>query len=149
MIAEIFPTKILLATDGSEDSVRAAEMAVDLSRKTGSELHVVHVGIDYFLFAHDYISPVQYERLKKERRETLDQQVRSIEEAGGTVAETHLRMGRKIDAEIVELAEELEAGLIVVGSRGAGRIARSLLGSVSDSIVRHAHCPVLVVREEK
>lgn len=148
-MAEVFPTKILLATDGSEDSVRAAEMAVDLSRKTGSELHVVHVGIEYFLFTHDYISSDQYERLKKERRETLDQQVRSIEDAGGTVAGTHLRMGRKIDAEIVELAEELEAGLIVVGSRGAGRIARSLLGSVSDSIVRHAHCPVLVAREEK
>jgi len=144
-----FPTKILLATDGSKDANRAAEMAVDLAGTTGSELHVVHVGIEYFLFTHDYISPGQYERLKKERQEVLDEQVKYIEKAGGTVAGAHLRMGRSVDAEVVNLAEELGAGLIVVGSRGQGGLARSLLGSASDSIVRHAHCPVLVVREEK
>jgi nucleotide-binding universal stress UspA family protein len=49
---------------------------------------------------------------------------------------------------IVGLAEELGAGLIVMGSRGLGRIRRALMGSVSDSVVRHAHCPVMVVREE-
>ena len=41
------------------------------------------------------------------------------------------------------------AGLIVVGSRGLGGIRRTMLGSVSDSVVRHAHCPVMVVREEE
>jgi nucleotide-binding universal stress UspA family protein len=49
--------------------------------------------------------------------------------------------------EIVGLAEEIGAGLIVMGSRGLGGIRRALMGSVSDSVVRHAHCPVLVVRE--
>jgi nucleotide-binding universal stress UspA family protein len=39
-------------------------------------------------------------------------------------------------------------GLIVMGSRGLGGIRRALMGSISDSVVRHAHCPVLVVREE-
>ena len=51
--------------------------------------------------------------------------------------------------EIVDLAEELDAGLVVVGSRGLGGIRRALMGSVSDSVVRHAHCPVLVVRREE
>jgi nucleotide-binding universal stress UspA family protein len=51
-------------------------------------------------------------------------------------------------AEIVELAEELVVGLVVVGSRGLGGIRRALMGSVSDSVVRHAHCLVLVVRKE-
>jgi nucleotide-binding universal stress UspA family protein len=50
--------------------------------------------------------------------------------------------------EIVNLAEELKVGLIAVGSRGRSRIKRALMGSVSDSVVRHAHCPVLVVRNE-
>jgi nucleotide-binding universal stress UspA family protein len=50
---------------------------------------------------------------------------------------------------IVELAEEIGAGLIVMGSRGLGGIRRALMGSVSDSVVRHAHCPVMVVREEE
>jgi hypothetical protein len=43
--------------------------------------------------------------------------------------------------EIVALAEEIGAGLIVMGSRGLGGIRRALMGSVSDSVVRHAHCP--------
>ena len=52
-----------------------------------------------------------------------------------------------MDHEILTLAEEIGAGLIVLGSRGHGRIRRALMGSVSDAVVRHAHCPVLVVRE--
>ena len=67
---------------------------------------------------------------------------------GGTVAVEHLIEGR-VAPEIVGLAEEIGAGLIVMGSRGLGGIRRALMGSVSDSVVRHAHCPVLVVREEK
>ncbi len=55
-------------------------------------------------------------------------------------------MGRP-DAEIIAQAEEIGAGLIVVGSRGFGAIRRALTGSVSDSVVRHSACPVLVVRE--
>jgi nucleotide-binding universal stress UspA family protein len=65
--------------------------------------------------------------------------------AGGKVAEAHLRVGAAA-TEIVALAEDIEAGLIVMGSRGLGRIRRALMGSVSDGVVRHAHCPVLVVR---
>jgi nucleotide-binding universal stress UspA family protein len=55
----------------------------------------------------------------------------------------------KVDKEIVRLAEDLGAGLVVVGNRGRGGIRRALMGSVSDSVVKHAHCPVLVVRPEK
>jgi nucleotide-binding universal stress UspA family protein len=54
-------------------------------------------------------------------------------------------MGRP-DEEIVVLGEEIAAGLIVTGSRGLGGIRRALMGSVSDSVVRHAHGPVMVVR---
>jgi nucleotide-binding universal stress UspA family protein len=58
-------------------------------------------------------------------------------------------MGGQQDQNIVSLAEEIEAGLIVMGSRGLGGIRGALMGSVSDSVVRHAHCPVLVVRREE
>ena len=68
-----------------------------------------------------------------------------IEAAGGKVAQTYVRLGRPVE-EIVILADEIDAGLVVVGSRGLGGIRRLLLGSVSDGVVRHAHCPVLVVR---
>ena len=76
----------------------------------------------------------------------LDEQMRQVGQSGGEVVEVHARIGRP-DAEIVGLADELGAGLIVLGSRGLGPLRRALMGSVSDSVVRHAHCPVLVVRE--
>jgi nucleotide-binding universal stress UspA family protein len=47
----------------------------------------------------------------------------------------------------VRLSEELGAGTIVIGSRGLGAVKRTLMGGVSESVVRHAHCPVFVVRE--
>ena len=76
----------------------------------------------------------------------LDAQVRKVEEFGGKVAEAHLRMGERRDQAIVRQADEIGAGLIVMGSRGLGGFRRALMGSVSDSVVRHAHCPVMVVR---
>ncbi len=127
----------------------AATTASDLAQRTNSELHVVTVGPDlpyYELLEH----PGDFEDVVHEQRrwakEVLEQQARRIEESGGTVKETHLLEGRA-DEEIVALAEEIGAGLIVMGSRGHGRLRRALLGSVSDAVVRHAHCPVTIVRE--
>ena len=149
----IFPTKILLATDGSEEAALATQTAVDIADKTGSELHVVLVGLSVALVGMgpaeiaDIPGPRQ-EELTEEAQRLLDTQLKQIEAAGGTVTQAHLRIG-KADEEIIGLAEELDAGLIVMGSRGLGGIRRVLMGSVSDSVVRHAHCPVLVVRKEK
>jgi nucleotide-binding universal stress UspA family protein len=145
----IFPTRILLATDGSEEAQLAATTAADLAKRTNSELHVVTVGPDlpfYELAEH----PADFEDLVHEQRReaqaVLEQQVKRVEEAGGTVNEKYLREGRA-DEEIIILAEEIGAGLIIMGSRGQGRIRRALMGSVSDAVVRHAHCPVTIVRE--
>lgn len=154
----IFPTKVVLAIDGSEEASRAAEAAVDLCEKTGSELHVVHVGEDFYLTAVTDLDMVAQTWVAQEyaesetnfeqiAREVLDAEVEKVEAAGGTVAQAHLRVGRA-DAEIVDLAEEIEAGLVVLGSRGLGGVKRALMGSVSYSVVRHAHCPVLVVRRQ-
>jgi nucleotide-binding universal stress UspA family protein len=145
---KIFPAKILLATDGSEEAELAARTAIDLAESTGTELHVVYVErLPNFLdgpgtIGYDHLL---YEKYEQEAREVLRKLVWRVQVAGGTVAGTHLRMGGVAD-EIVGLAEELEAGLIVMGSRGHGGIRRALMGSVSDSVVRHAHCPVMIVR---
>ena len=140
----IFPTKILLATDGSREAKLAARTAADLAKGHNSELHVVYV--EPALPMIDQFADHGTERTLPESRRLLDEQVRQIEEAGGTAAEAHLRLGRP-DDQIIEVGEEVGAGLIVVGSRGHGGVRRALMGSVSDSVVRHAHCPVLVVRE--
>jgi nucleotide-binding universal stress UspA family protein len=146
----IFPTKILLATDGSEEATLAAKTAAGIAARTGSELHVITVGPKYSYYeVPDY--PAHFEEVletqKRETREMLDEQVRTIEESGGAVKEAHLSMGERPDRAIVDLGEKLGVGLIVVGSRGLGPLKRTLMGSVSSSVVRHAHGPVLVVRD--
>jgi nucleotide-binding universal stress UspA family protein len=156
----IFPTRILLATDGSEEAALAAKTAVDIAQKTGSELHVVHARFmlpwtDYSATEISTSSTVDVEEIGKRVRRWLEEQVEWNEAEGGKVAQAHLRLGRPAEeistiAEgIVAVAEEIGAGLIVIGSRGLGGIRRALMGSVSDSVVRHAHCPVLVVRKDK
>ena len=156
----IFPTKILLATDGSQEAELAGRTAAAVAEKTGSELHVVHVfGIAPWYPVYPEATnfegaepgaPVLEEDpqpISEQRaRELLDAEVEKVRSAGGDVAQAHLR-GGGAPQEIVALAEEIGVGLIVVGSRGRGGIRRALLGSVSDSVVRHAHCPVLVVRK--
>lgn len=152
----IFPTKILLATDGSEEATFAARSAVDVAHNTNSELHVVHVkpplyyaaGYDDVPYAGEEALQKQQEELDSKAQTLLDTQVEQIQAAGGTVAQTHLRAG-KPDEEIVALGEEIGAGLIIMGSRGFSRLRRAHIGNVSDSVVRHAHSPVWVMRKEK
>ncbi len=143
----IFPTRILVATDGSREAELAVTTAADLAKSTDSELHVVHVGevpLVYHPERHAYRA--EYEEHEKESQRLLEAQVQRIQGAGATEAQAHLRMGRA-DEEIVGLAQSIDAGLIVMGSRGHGRLRRALVGSASESVVRHAHCPVTIVRE--
>ena len=91
--------------------------------------------------AHSFVRA----QLRREAQEVLDKQLEKFEDAGGTVAEAHLREGRTID-EILDLSEELQVGLLIVGSRGLGGVKRILMGSVSEGIVHHARRPVLVMR---
>ena len=142
----IFPTRILLATDGSPHADLAAGVAVDLAKSTGSRLHVVAVGRTFPAAVYDEYAESRREDLRREAQEVLDEQVRNIEESGGNVAIAHLKMDEERDEAIVHLAEDIGAGMIVIGSRGFGGMKRALMGNVADSVVRHAHCPVLVVR---
>jgi nucleotide-binding universal stress UspA family protein len=145
-----FPTKILLATDGSEDASAATRAAVDLANRSGSELHVVH--------AFEFIPPREYMSVALRLRspsgfaargqELLDEQVERVEEAGGTVASAQVRMGSPVD-QILYASEEIDAGLVVIGRRGLGGVRRLLLGSVSEGIVHNARRPVLVLRGEE
>jgi nucleotide-binding universal stress UspA family protein len=123
-------------------------------------LHVVHVfGIAPWYPAYpeatrldgaaleDPVLEEDLQRISRQRsRELLDAEVEKLRSVG--VTQAYLVEGGVPEA-IVGLAEEIGAGLVVVGSRGRGGIRRALMGSVSDSVVRHAHCPVLVVRQEK
>jgi nucleotide-binding universal stress UspA family protein len=148
----IFPTKILLATDGSEATVQATLRAVDIADETDSELHLVHVGVVPPLPV-SYPGTVGYthklyEQIEEESRELLRKESWQVQATGGTVAGAHLRVG-VVDREIVALAKELEVGLIVMGCRGHRGIRRAIEGSISDAVIRQAPCPVLVVRSHE
>ena len=119
--------KILLATDGSEDATLAASVATDLSTRTGAQLHVMH--------AWHTVPSTRFEsfiraQLEQEAREVLSEQVGRIKDSGGDVAETYLREGPTVD-KILDLAEEIDVDLIVVGSRGLGPIKRLALWAAS------------------
>ena len=150
----IFPTKILLATDGSSEASLALTTAADMANSTDSELHVAYV----FPTAvqRPFPNPIlarpaderehELDEAMQQAQHFLDQQVDKVKQEGVSVAEAHLVRGRP-DREVVHLSEEIGAGLIIMGSRGLGGVRRALMGSVSDSVVRHAHCPVMIVRE--
>ncbi|MBA2694190.1 MAG: universal stress protein [Rubrobacter sp.] len=142
-----FPRKVLLAADRSVESQLAVEAAVDLAKETDSELHVVYVGLVSPWVQPDAISPIQHERLRMEAQEVLDEIVQKSLSLGGKVAQAHLKMGRA-DSEILRLSDEIDAELIVIGSRGQRAIKRVLIGNDAESIVRHAPCPVLVIRKD-
>ena len=134
------PERILLPTDGSKDAVRAAEAASDLAKRCGAELHVVHVWHDVRGFAHDFVK----RELRRQGQEILDEQVKKIRASGGEVTKAYLRRGRTSN-EVIALCKEIDAGLLVVGSRGLGTVQRILMGSQSEEIVHHAQVPVLVL----
>src|ERR671916_1337820 len=147
--SDLLGTKMLLATDGSEEAELATRAAIELAEGTASELYVVYVEpLPEFMKNGDGTPGYDrelYEMIEEKARETLRKLTWRVKVAGGMVDEAHLRMGG-VAEEIVGLADELDAGLVVVGSRGLGRIRRTLAGSVSDSVFRHAQCPVMVVR---
>jgi nucleotide-binding universal stress UspA family protein len=145
-----FPRTILLATDGSEEANLAAQAATELSRETGSEVHIIYTlpSPAQLIGPHAYPAEVRESLIGGAERDAeafLKEQAQHLESEGAKVAETHLRSG-DADKEILRAAEALNVGLIVMGSRGLHAIVGRLMGSVSDSVARYAHCPVLLVR---
>jgi len=148
---QIFPTSILLVTDGSREATLAAEAAVELANGTGSELHVVHV----VSTAPEMPYP---RRFAKERTEALleakklgaltllDERVVGIEKLGAKVTGSHYREGKPHE-EVVRLGEELEVGLVIMGERSQSWFERAFVRSSSERVLSRANRPVLVVRE--
>ncbi|MBI3969063.1 MAG: universal stress protein [Chloroflexi bacterium] len=133
---------LLLATDGSADAQVAANAAIDLATRTGAALHVAHIWKP-----PEY--PVEVPHLTKacesRGQRTLTGAITAIQSAGGQIAQTYLRKGQPAD-EIAQLAPQLGADLIVMGSRGMSRVERLMLGSVSEGVMVQTPIPVLVLR---
>lgn len=136
---------IVVGVDGSEESERALVWAADEARRRHATLRVVHAWFEVFLDGY-FAAPMAYERdaVVAAAREILDKAVAAIP-AGSPeiVVESELMHGQP---EIVLIDESKTADMVVVGSRGRGGFAGLLLGSVSQRVVHHAQCPVVVIR---
>ena len=141
---------IVVGTDGSETASEAVRQATDLASKVGAEIHLVSA-----------YEPVSEGRLREERQEvpadlewmvnpredveaTLKEAGEQISE-GGVKVETYSRQGDPADA-ILDVAEEQNADLIVVGNKGMTGAKRFLLGSVPNKVSHHAPCSVMIIR---
>jgi nucleotide-binding universal stress UspA family protein len=147
--SSIFPTKIVLATDGSGEASLAEDAAVELSNGTGSELHVVHVvsttpELPYPRSSMRERSEALLEWRKLRGLELLDDRVRRIEGLGGSVAASHYKEGDP-QREVLRLGEELDAGLIIMGGQRRPWFERIFGAGFSEKVSRRANRPVLVV----
>lgn len=144
-------TKILLASDGSDYALRAARAAAELAKSLGASVTVLHVftmptmqmaipgspGVEMEPGAlNTYIEQVQ-DAVAKRTGRVLDE--------AGVPYTTVLEAGHPAEV-IIRIAEDDGYDLIVMGSRGMSEIKSFLLGSVSDKVSHHAHCPVLIVK---
>ena len=141
---------IVVGTDGSDTATQAVRQAVDLARSVGATLELVSA-----------YEPVPAQRLREERREAPEdlqwaisprEDVDATLEAAAALAReasvdvnVYPRQGDPADA-ILDVAEEQEADLVVVGNKGMTGAKRFLRGSVPNKVSHHAPCSVLIVR---
>lgn len=143
--------RVLVATDGSECAGVAIDLVAGLGWPEDTVVHAVEVvpsGVAVFGGPWPPMAPVDTSAIDVDLREQAGRNLQAAAErlAGpGRTVETSAVAGRASDA-IISLAEQVEADIIVVGSRGHGTIETMLLGSVSSEVVDHAQVPVLVAR---
>jgi nucleotide-binding universal stress UspA family protein len=141
---------VLVATDGSPSSIAAAKAAGTLLRNA-DQVTLVSVlsevpGDDAGGFEGSVYSAGEQDKLwKRELAEAGEELERTAAALTNAKVDTRIEVG-DVAGTICRVAADLHADVIVVGSHGRGAIERILLGSVSEQVVRHAPCPVLVVR---
>lgn len=139
--------RILVGADGSEHSQRALQLALKLARAQGASLTVAHVLSDRPVPPEASVLPEYMQLIETNRREAGERVLRdakSLVADQGVDVDTLLLDGPDARA-LTQAADDLDALMIVLGSRGHGALSRMLLGSVSTKVVHTSHRPVLVV----
>jgi universal stress protein A len=138
--------KILVATDFSPVAAIALECGRTLARRFGAEMYVIHVIEEPFMVGAEFYPPEVASfrtRLVDHARRELG---RIASELDDVRASTEVIVG-PVARRILESASEQRADLIVMGTHGRGAVARFLIGSVAERVVRAAECPVLTVHD--
>jgi len=134
--------RILLAANGSPSSRKAADVAADIGQKYGSEVVVLHVREQKITMLGAYVVEQPYEDAN-----FVDEIVRALKNAGVSArSEVQTAPLGGVPHVILEMAKELDAGFIVMGSRGLSEWEGLFLGSVTHRVLHLAECPVFVGR---
>lgn len=135
--------KILIAADGSDNSLRATRQAADIASLIGDGVKVEIVSV----IAIDVYSDMVYDPIEAhgEAQREIIRSASDILDDAGIDCDIVLLHGRPAD-EIIRYADESGADLLVMGSRGLGALREFALGSVSHKVLTHVKCPVLVVK---
>lgn len=152
-------SKILAPIDGSELSRKAADYAIFLSSKLGTELYIIHVlgNIPYELDAGNYglwsdeIMSDEIKRILQEEKgitkEWFDEIKASANKKNIQVIKTELVTTRSsIESAIVDYAKRNRIDLIVIGLAGHSGFKKLMLGSVASGVIKHSHCPVMTIK---
>lgn len=138
--------KILIPTDGSDYSIRAAEYGIKIAKMLGAQVMVVYVIDNVVLSQIAKVSEQEtVERELKEDGQRYINYVLSLAQHAGVKAGSLLAKGRPFE-QIVHLAKGLGMDLIVMGTYGRRGAERILIGSVAERVIEYASCPVLVVK---
>ena len=149
----------MVAVDGSASSIHATDYAISVAIENNSQLIILYV-IDFYKYTHlsssIILAPTFGSEKYLEERSEAENLMNKIKEkfklkikdnTRSKEIETEIVEGAKsVAATIMEYAESENVDLIVIGSKGRPGFKRLLLGSISSSIIRNAHCPVLVIR---
>ena len=139
--------RILVPTDFSENAKAALGTAIGLAKALDASVHVVHVlhsPVQLSAFGQTAIPQVLWTQVRDAAARKLDKAAKTAADEG-LRSRSHLTEGTNA-ASIVELADKIEADLIVMGTRGLSGFKHVMLGSVAERTVRLAHCPVLTVK---
>jgi len=138
-------SRILVATDFSEQSHKALNYAIGFAAQFGAELTLVHV-VEPVLYPTDWMVPLP-EIDFAQTRKFLIEQLKALSRNSPVTAQSIVRRGQPAE-EIVAAARERKVDLIVIATHGYSGVKHVLIGSVAERVVRSAPCPVLTVRPD-
>jgi nucleotide-binding universal stress UspA family protein len=141
--------KILVAADGSSQSLRAVDVAISLAKKYNSTLtalYVIHIPFGESLYPRSVWYKEFIDDIHKDTGGWLAEIQRRGKENGVEIGSRMKETAESIPAEITRYAKEDKIDLIVVGSRGKSELEKLFLGSVAAGVLAYSPCPVLVVR---